>query len=100
MNKPTATIICLGILALAFLGFFAVFRKKGKGKIKGPFGMGVEVEGSNEHASRPGVQLKDAQAGGGIRATDNTGQGVVAEKLKAGLDIEISNSGGDAPPKK
>jgi hypothetical protein len=99
MDKTTAILIALGILALAFIAFFAVFRKQGKGKIKGPFGMGMEVEGSNESQTKSGVTVEDARAKGCIRANDGTGQGVAAKKLKAGGDIELTNSPCDSPPK-
>ena len=98
MDKTTALVIGFGILALAFIAFFAVFRSKGKGKIKGPFGMGMEVEGSNETRSSPGVQIKNASAGGNLRATDATGRGVNAKNVNAQGDVEISSSGG-LPPK-
>ena len=100
MDAKTATVIVFGILIVGFIVFFAIFRKKGKGKIKGPWGMGMEVEGSNEPSSQPGVQLKDAQAGGNIRARDATGRGLSGEKLKAGGDIEVTSSPGEPPPKK
>jgi membrane-bound ClpP family serine protease len=100
MDKTTAILIALGILALAFIAFFAVFRTRGQGKIKGPFGLGMEVKGSNESQAKPGVTLEDAQADGSIRAKDGTGQGVAAKKLKAGNDIELTNSPGNSPPKK
>ena len=100
MDKTTAILIALGILAIAFVAFFAVFRKQGQGKIKGPFGMGIEVKGSNESQAKPGVSIEDAQAKGNIRAKDETGQGVAAKKLKAGGDIEVTNSPGNSPPKK
>jgi hypothetical protein len=48
MDNVTATIIALIIIALVFIAFFAVFRKRGSGKIIGPFGISLEVEGSNE----------------------------------------------------
>ena len=101
MDKTTAALIALGILALVFIAFFAVFRSKGKGKIKGPFGTSLEVEGANEPAAQPGVRVKDAQAGGNIRAQDSAGHGVDAEKLKAKGDIDLSTSGpGGTPPPK
>jgi membrane-bound ClpP family serine protease len=99
MDKTTAALIGLVILALVFIAFFAVFRNRGKGKIKGPFGMGIDVEGSNESQSKAGVTVEDAQADGSIRAKDGTGQGVAAKKIKAGGDIELTNSPSDLPPK-
>jgi hypothetical protein len=97
MDKTTATLIGFGLLVLAFIAFFAVFRKKGTGEINGPFGMGLKVGGDNEPQSQPGVQLKDAQAGGSIRAADGTGRGLSAEKLKATGDIDVSSSSGPPP---
>jgi len=47
MDKTTAIVLTLAILSLVFIAFFAVFRKSGKGKINGPFGIGLEVVGSN-----------------------------------------------------
>jgi hypothetical protein len=98
MDKTTATLIGLGIIALVFVAFFAVFRSKGKGKIKAPFGLGMEVEGRNESTSQPGVAVKHAQAGKNIRMSDATGKGAVGEKLKAGGDIDVSSSS-ESPPK-
>jgi hypothetical protein len=62
MNGTTATLIALGLIALVFISFFAVFRSKGKGKIKGPFGMGIEVEGSNDTNLKRGDQMQGATA--------------------------------------
>jgi hypothetical protein len=99
MDKTTAVVVVLGIIALVFVGFFAVFRKWGRGKIKGPWGTGLEVEGSNE--PQP-TRIKDVEAGGNVRVSETGGRGVDASKLKAGGDVEISSSssGGMSPPKK
>jgi hypothetical protein len=88
MDKTTATIVVLGILALVFIAFFAVFRKSGKGKIKGPFGTGLEVEGSNEAQQ---TQIKEVEAGGNIHINEAGGRGVEAYKLKAGGDVVIGS---------
>jgi len=99
MDKTTALVIVLGILALVFVAFFAVFRSKGKGKIKGPWGTGLEVEGSNETQR---TRVRDVDAGRNVRVTETGGRGVDASKLKAGEDVDISSSssGGASPPKK
>ena len=99
MDKITAIVVVCGILALVFVGFFAVFRKKGKGEFKGPFGMGLKVEGSNEPQR---TRVKDVEAGGNVRVAETDGRGVDASKLKAGGDVDISSSsgGGPSPPKK
>lgn len=99
MDKTTAIVVVLAILALVFVAFFAVFRTRGKGKIKGPWGMGLDVEGSNEPQQ---TRVKDVKAGGSVRVTESGGRGVDASKLKASGDVEISSSsgGGTSPPKK
>ena len=99
MDAKSAMLIALGILAIVFIVFFLIFRSKGKGKIKGPWGMGIEVEGSNEPVSKPGVKIKGAEAGGNVRATDATGRGVDIEDIKAEGDIDVSSSPGAPPPK-
>jgi hypothetical protein len=88
MDKTTAIVIVLGILALVFIAFFAVFRKSGKGKIKGPFGTGLEVEGSNE---QPQTRIKEVEAGGNIHIGENGGREVDAYKLKAGGHVTIGS---------
>lgn len=99
MDKNTAMLIALGIFALVFIGFFAVFRKKGKGRIKGPFGMDVDVEGANE---QPQTRVTGADAGGNMCITESGGRGLEASKLKSGGDMDISSSsgGGRLHPKK
>lgn len=88
MDKTTAIIIVLGILALVFIAFFAVFRKSGKGKIKGPFGTGLEVEGSNEPRQ---IRIKEVEAGGNIHIGEHGGRGMDAYKLKAGGHVTIGS---------
>ena len=88
MDKTAAIVVVLGILALAFIAFFAVFRRSGKGKIKGPFGTGLEVEGSNEPQQ---TQIKEVEAGGNIHINEGGGRGVEAYKLKAGGDVVIGS---------
>jgi len=99
MDKTTAIVVVFGILALVFVAFFAVFRNKGKGKLKGPWGIGLHVEGSNEPQQ---TRVKGIEAGGNVRVTETGGRGVDASKLKASGDVEISSSssGGTSPPKK
>ena len=99
MDTTTAAVIVIVVVlfGLIILGFVWRYRTKGKAQIKGPFGTGLKVEGEN--APGPGVRLKDAQAGGSIRAQDATGRGADAEKLNAKGDIEVTSSSGPPPPK-
>ncbi|TAK92733.1 MAG: hypothetical protein EPO07_19145 [Verrucomicrobia bacterium] len=99
MDITTGNVVVTSILALVFVAFFAVFRSRGKGKIKGPWGTGIDVEGSNE--PQP-TRVKEVEAGGNVRVTESSGRGVDASRLKAQGDVEISSSssGGTSPPKK
>ena len=93
MDKTTVALIGLGIVALAFIAFFVVFRSKGKGKIKGPFGIGLDVEGSNQAAPDPAVTVKDATSRkGGLSADDATGRGANVERVDVESDIRVSSS--------
>jgi hypothetical protein len=98
MDKTIATVIVMGILALVFVAFFVVFRGKGKGKIKGLFGTGIEVEGANDPRPATGVRIKDAQAGGNILADNKGAGGVDLEKVKAARDITARNSPNQVEP--
>ena len=50
MDKTTAILVALGIAALVILAFFAVFRHRGKFKIKGPL---VEFSAEGENSLPP-----------------------------------------------
>ena len=87
MDKVTAALIALGVLALVLIAFFAVFRSKGRFKAEG---LGVKVQAEGENAppagagtSAPGVRIKNVEAGGNVRAEDHTGRGVDVEGAKA-----------------
>lgn len=93
MDKNTAIVVVMGILALVVVAFFAVFRNKGKAKIKGPWGMGINVEGSNEPSNVPGVKIEDAKSSAGsLIAEDNTGRGAEAKRIEAHGDIRVTST--------
>ena len=93
MDKITAIVIVMGIVGLVFVAFFAVFRNKGKGKIKGPFGIGVQVEGSNYPPRTTGVKVEDAKSRvGSLIAKDNTGRGAEVTKVEVHRDIRVTSS--------
>lgn len=93
MDKTTASIFGLVFIVLLLLGFYAVFRRRGKLKLKGPFGMSVDAEGDNA-----AMRVRQVEADGNVRLNEATGGGVDAEKLKAKGDVEISSSSPKAPP--
>ena len=100
MSYPTVILIGLPVLALAVIAFFAVFRGKGKFHIKTPLGE-ASAEGESPPPSTAvaaGVRIKDADAGGILRAHSTGSGGVDLEKVKAGV-IDASSSPGVPPPK-
>src|SRR5690349_17373669 len=102
MEKTTAVVICLAILVVAFGGFFLWPRAKGvgkkqKGKLRGPFGMGMEVEESTESAPQQGVDLSDAEFKDKNKFTADNEARVKAKGLKAGSGNEF-NFGDSAKP--
>jgi hypothetical protein len=103
MDTTTATLIGLGILALVVIAFFAVFRGKGKFRIKTILGEAT-AEGENENPALPttvaaGVKISGAQAGRDIQAHSTSAGGVDAENAKAGRNIDATHSPGGPPPK-
>ncbi len=74
MDKTTAATVALGIVVLGFIVFFLVFRSRGKGRIKGPLGIGMEVEGSNQQAPDPAVVVQDATSRKGGLTVANWGR--------------------------
>ena len=101
MSYPTVILIGLPVLAAAVIAFFAVFRGKGKFHIKTPLGE-ASAEGESPPPSTAvaaGVRIKDAEAGGNLRAHSTGSGGVDLEKVKATGDIDASSSPGVPPPK-
>ena len=99
MDKTTAAVIGLALLVVAFIAFFFIFRKGGKGKIKGLFGMGLEVKGDN--ATPPAVQVTDVTSRtGSLTAEDRTGNGAAVTRADVAGDIRVSSTPpGNPPPK-
>jgi hypothetical protein len=101
MSYPTAVLIALCVLALLVIAFFAVFRGKGKFRIKTKLGE-ASAEGENPHpptAIAAGVKIKDAEAGGSLRAHNVGSGGVDLDKIRAKGDIDVSSSPGGPLPK-
>ncbi|HVM59453.1 MAG TPA: hypothetical protein VMV72_01175 [Verrucomicrobiae bacterium] len=104
MDKTTATVIVAGIFALALVIVLLSYRRKGKGKITGPFGMKLEVEGANDTPQTPGVNVENAKSRtGGLSAEDHTGKGANVKGVDVDKDIRVTSSPpsrGPSPPKR
>ena len=101
MDPTTASLIALGIFALVILAFFAVFRGRGKFRLKTKFG---EARAEGENPPPPttvaaGVKIKDADAGRDLTAHSSGAGGVDLEKVKAKGGITATHTPGDSPPK-
>lgn len=101
MNHTEATLIGLIVLALVVIAFFAVFRGKGKFKIKTKLGE-ASAEGENPQpptAVPEGVKVKGADTGGKFTAHSGGSGGVDVENVKAVGDFSATHTPGDSPPK-
>jgi hypothetical protein len=100
LDELTATVLIIGLLALVGVGFFWIFRRRGKVSISA-LSTRLEVEGSNEPgAPAPGIHGEELKAGGNIKAIDKTGRGVKVVKAEAQGDIGLTNQppvGGSDP---
>jgi hypothetical protein len=88
------------VVVLAALGVVAllVFRRSAKVKLKGPGGIGVDIDGSNQ--ARPAISAKDLKSkGGGLAVSESTGQGMEIEKVEVAKDIVLSSSNKASDPK-
>jgi hypothetical protein len=99
----TTIVIIIAIFALVVVVAFLLFRQRAKASIKGPGGMGVEIDASNQPDQPvPGVKVKDAKSrGGGLVADDQTGRGADVERVEVQDDILVSSTppGEGADPK-
>jgi len=103
VDTNVAALLAVGLLALVAIGFFVVFRRRGRIEVHGPFGTKLKAEGSNEPAApAPAVRGKDiVSEAGNVTAQDKTGRGVETEKVRAKQDVRLSSEPppGERPPK-
>ena len=102
----TTTIVIIAILACIVVAAFLVYRSKATVSLKGPAGIGLEIDASNQPSTaptppQPGVQIEDATSKrGGILAEDQTGKGTVVRRVEVQDDIiATSTPPKDTPPK-
>ena len=103
----TTAVIVLALLVILALGFFLIFRRRGKVNLKGPLGTAIELEGSNDPAvPAPGVKARDITAEtGSVSAKDKSGRGVDVARIMAHKNVTLTNeapggsSGGTPDPK-
>lgn len=96
------TVIVVAILAIIIVAVLIVFRHRIQIALKGPGGIGLDVNASNKSDSvRPGVTVEDAESRhGGLSATDNTGHGAEVRRVVTEKDILItSGSSSKSDPK-
>jgi hypothetical protein len=95
----TNLVLIIALFALVAVGAFVVFRRRARVDIKGPFGTGLNLSGSNDPAPiQPGVRVADAASRrGGLTAADSTGRGAEVQRVDVDKDINVSSS---PPPEK
>ncbi len=99
MDTTTVTIV-IALFALIVVASFFVFRQRGKVKIKGPLGTGLELDASNDPPpSRPGIEAANIKSRkGGLVADDQTGHGVKTTDVDVEDDVLLSSSDPKANP--
>ena len=101
MDKLTASLVALGIVALLLIAFFAVFRGKGKFSVKTGL-VTVKAEGENPLPPKnvaSGVKITGAEAGRDMTAISTGEGGVEMDKVKAKGNIDARHTPGASPPK-
>jgi hypothetical protein len=99
MDTKLVILVAFVILVLVAVAFFAVFRGKGKLRIKGPGGIALNAEGENpppQAAVSAGVRIKGAEAGRDLHAESIGAGGVDLENVKAKGDIGATSSQGSS----
>lgn len=93
-TNTTLIVILIVLVVVAVLAVFR-FRQRTTVHIKGPFGTGLDVEGSNETpASAPGVSLQDIKSRkGGLRLDDETGDSLSAKGIEVEKDVDFRRRG-------
>jgi hypothetical protein len=94
MGPTDGTVIVIALFALIIVAAFLVFRLRGKVKIKGPLGTGLELDATNEmKPPTPAVRVEGAESrSGGLLANDRTGRGAEVKDVKVEADIRVSSS--------
>lgn len=90
MDKYTYFLIALIIIALLAIAFFAVFRGKGKVKVKAPLGVSLEAEGENPappSAPTHDARITDARSQTGGATAEARGGSATIERVVAHGDI-------------
>jgi hypothetical protein len=93
MDSPKLAVVVAGIFVLLVIFIALRYRSRIKAGIKGPFGMGVDVEASNDQpAPHPGVTVAGAKShAGGLRAEDRTGRGADVKDVDTYGDIQVTS---------
>jgi hypothetical protein len=94
MEANGVIIIVIIVFAIIIIVAFMIFRTHSKAKIKGPFGIDLEVEGENKPPSSiAGISAANITSReGGVTASDGTGRGVDAKKINAKKDVVLTSN--------
>lgn len=85
------TAIILGIFGVVII-VALIKRNRVRASIKGPGGVGLDLETSNESEKSPGgVRMTHVKAGRDVAAHDRVGGGVSMNRVEAGRDIDATS---------
>ena len=94
MDTNTVIALVIFVFALVITAAFLSYRSRGSANIKGPFGIGLAVEGENK-ADKPktGISAREITSREGkIVVKDTTGQGLDIKQIDAKDDVLLSSS--------
>ena len=99
----TTEVIVLALIVVLALGFFLIFRRRGKIDLKGPFDSHLKLEGSNDPAApAQRIRARNVQTEtGSISVKEKTGGGVDVEGMNAHKNVTLTSEypGGSTDPK-
>ena len=89
----TTLVVVIALFALLTVAAFAIYRQRGKVKIKAP-GFGFELDGSNETPQQPpDLDIEDVKASeGGFLVEDDTGGRASIKKVEVKDDFIVSRT--------
>lgn len=103
MDRTTSIVLVVAVVVLSIVAVSALLRyQRTKVSMKGPLGMGLNIQSENPLAPGTGALIEDARSRtGGAEAVDSTGRGATLRRVEVDRDLRASSSnpGAGADPK-
>jgi hypothetical protein len=101
MDKITAIVLVTCVLVLLAVGVVLGFRHRASVNFKGPFGIGVTLDGGNDPPTQAaGITGQDLKAGRDLAAVNKGGGGVDVRRAEAkgAITLRVEAPGGADDP--